>query len=318
MTRQLATPPTRAAAEPSEERRGLVFGLTAHVLWGAMPVYFLTLAPAGPFEIVSWRILFSLVVCAILLTATRTWSRIRVIVRRPRTMLLMGLAGALIFANWLTYVIASVSGHVVEAALGYFINPIVTVFLGVFILRERLRLAQWIAIGVAFVAVVVLAIAYGAPPWISLILAFSFGGYGLVKKFVGRDVDAVSGLTLETVWLTPVAAVVLGVVASTTGISLGADGPLHAALLASAGVVTAVPLLLFAGAARRLPLVMLGLIQFLTPILQFVLGVTVLHEAMPPERLAGFGLVWIALVILVVDMIVAARSSRRTVTDPLS
>jgi chloramphenicol-sensitive protein RarD len=223
----------------------------------------------------------------------------------------MGLAGALIYVNWQTYVLATVSGHVVEAALGYFINPIVTVFLGVVVQREKLRVAQWVAVGVSVIAVIVLAVGYGSMPWIALILAFSFGLYGLIKKRVGNRVDALSGLTLETMWLTPVAIIQLVVVAVTGALTIGTAGVWHTVLLVGAGVITAVPLLFFAAASRRLPLVYMGFIQYFAPFIQFVVGVAVLHEAMPPERWVGFAIVWLALLILSIDMIVAARQGKR-------
>jgi chloramphenicol-sensitive protein RarD len=228
----------------------------------------------------------------------------------------MGLAGAFIFINWQTYVIAATTGHVVEADLGYFINPIVTVLLGVFVLRERLRRLQWVAIGISFLAVVVLAVGYGSLPWISLILAFSFGFYGLIKKRVGPNVDAVTGLTLETAWLAPVAIIQLLVVSGMSGLTFGTVSGWHTAGLLAAGVITAVPLLLFAAAARRLPLTVLGLIQFVGPVIQFLLGVFILNEAMPLERWAGFALVWVALIILMVDMVASGRGPRRSSIEP--
>ncbi|MEO7016650.1 MAG: EamA family transporter RarD [Leifsonia sp.] len=294
-------------------RSGLIYAISAYVLWGILPLYFLSLVPASAFEIVAWRVLFSLVFCAILITTTRKWRVFGELLLNKRVVFTMGVAGALIYVNWQTYVLAAVSGHVVEAALGYFINPIVTVFLGVLVQRERLRIAQWVAVGVSIVAVVVLAIGYGSLPWIALILAFSFGFYGLIKKRVGGSVDAVSGLTLETLWLTPVAIVQLIVVGATVGITLGTISVWHTVLLAGAGVITAVPLLFFAAASRRLPLVYMGFIQYFAPFLQFIVGVAVLHEAMPPERWLGFGIVWLALLILTVDMIAAARAGRREV-----
>lgn len=297
---------------PTEHRTsGLLFAISAHVLWGVLTLYFIALAPTTAWEIVAWRVIFSLVFCALLLTVTRAWRPFASLIRSPRILFTMGLAGALIYVNWQTYVLATVTGHVVEAALGYFINPIVTVLLGVLVQRERLRPGQWVAVGLSAVAVVVLAVGYGAFPWIALLLAFSFGFYGLIKKRVGPTVDAVSGLTLETMWLTPVAVVQLIVVGLTTGITLGAYGPWHTVALAGAGVVTAVPLLFFAAASRRLPLVYLGFVQYVTPLIQFLVGVFVLHEAMPPERWLGFGIVWLALIVLSVDMIAAARAGRR-------
>ncbi|HEY2555459.1 MAG TPA: EamA family transporter RarD [Diaminobutyricibacter sp.] len=291
----------------SHRRSGLVYAISAYVLWGFLPIYFLALAPANAFEIVAWRVIFSLVFCAILLTATRGWRPFSALVRNRRVVLTMGLAGALIYVNWQTYVLATVSGHVVEAALGYFINPIVTVFLGVVVQREKLRPAQWVAVGVSIVAVIVLAVGYGSLPWIALILAFSFGLYGLIKKRVGNQVDAVGGLTLETIWLTPVAIVQLIVVAATAGLTFGAISMWHTVLLVGLGVITAIPLLFFAAASRRLPLIYMGFIQYFAPFIQFLVGVVILHEAMPPERWVGFGIVWLALLILTVDAVVAGR-----------
>jgi chloramphenicol-sensitive protein RarD len=281
------------------------------VLWGFLPIYFVALAPANAFEIVAWRVVFSLVFCAIVIVITRAWRPLMVIMRRPRTVFIMGAAGALIYVNWQTYVYGVSTGQVVEASLGYFINPIVTVFLGVIVLRERLRVTQWVAVAISLIAVVVLTVGYGALPWIALVLAFSFGLYGLVKKQVGKDVDAVSGLTLETVWLMPVAIVQLIVVGVTAGLTFGTVSLWHTVGMVGLGVVTAIPLLLFASAARRLPLIYLGFIQYFAPVIQFLVGVLLLHEAMPAERWFGFGLVWLALVILTADMAISARSSRR-------
>jgi len=279
-------------------RSGLAFAIAAYALWGFLPIYFIALEPAGPIEIVGWRVLLSLVFCLLLLTVTRAWRPFMALVRDRRILFTMGLAGVLIFVNWSTYVYATLTGQVVEAALGYFINPIVTVFLGVLVLRERLNVTQWIAVGISIVAVIVLAIGYGQLPWIALVLAFSFGFYGLIKKRVGPKVDAVSGLTLETAWLAPLAVAQLVFVAMTSGLTMGTVSPWHSALLLMAGVVTAVPLLLFAAASRRLPLIFMGFIQYFAPFIQFLVGVFILQEPMPPERWIGFGLVWLALLVL--------------------
>jgi chloramphenicol-sensitive protein RarD len=304
--------------EPHPVRTGLLQAVGAYLLWGAMPLYFLAMAPAGPFEIVGWRIVFSLAFCAVLLTVTRSWPRFVAVARRPRTVLLLGLAGALIYVNWQVYVIATTSGRVVDAALGYFINPIVTVLLGVLVLHERLRPAQWAAVGLSAVAVLVLSIETGAVPWISLALAGSFGLYGLAKKAVGGTVDALSGLTFETAWLAPVAAVQLAIVGGTAGLAFGAAGTVPTLVLASAGIGTAVPLLLFASSTRRLSLPVVGFVQYLTPLLQFLLGVVLLHEPMPVGRLIGFGIVWFALLALVTESVVAAqRGTRRRALPPV-
>lgn len=305
----VATRGTDAVSADRLDRPGLLAAVTAYVLWGILPLYFLLLAPTGPFELVAARVVFSLVFCAVLLTGTRAWTPFVALLRTPRVSFTMALAGALIFVNWQTYVYGVLTGQVVETALGYFINPIVTVFLGVFFLRERLRLVQWISVGISIVAVLVLAVGAGGVPWIALILAFSFGFYGYIKKRVGPRVDAVAGLTLETTWLLPVALVQLVVVGVTSGLTIGTVSPLHTALLAGTGVITAVPLLFFAAASRRLPLVWMGFIQFFSPVIQFLVGVLILHEEMPAERWAGFGLVWLALVILTADTAAAARRS---------
>jgi chloramphenicol-sensitive protein RarD len=298
-------------------RPGLLFGVAAYTLWGAMPAYFLLMAPAGAFEIVGWRIAFSLVFCVILLAVTRGFGRFRGVLADRRAVAAFALAGGLIWANWTVYVIASTSGRVVDAALGYFINPIVTILLGVIVLRERLRPVQWAAIGVSALAVVVIAVEAGSLPWISLALAASFGLYGLVKKRLGR-VDAVSGLTLETAWLAPVAAVQLIVVGATSGLAYGTAGTFTTLMLTSAGIGTAVPLLLFAASTRRLPLSIVGFLQYLAPILQLTIGVAVLHEPMPPARWIGFALVWVALALLVGESLVHGRSRRliRAATEP--
>ncbi|TQL48888.1 chloramphenicol-sensitive protein RarD [Homoserinimonas aerilata] len=309
MTPSPSAPAGPVAAPP--RRSGLLFAVGAYGLWGGMPAFFLLLAPAGAFEIVAWRILFTLVFCALLLTVTRSWRRFAAIVRQPRLLFLMGLAGAFIYVNWQVFVFAALHGQVLETSLGYFINPIFTVVLGVAFLREKVRPLQWVAMGFGVIAVLVLAFNYGEFPWISLTLATSFGLYGLIKKLAGARVDAVSGLTLETIWLVPVAVAVLLVVSSTDGIVFGTAGTTHVVIMALSGVITGVPLLLFAAGARRLPLVTMGMIQYLAPVLTFVFGAFILHEAMPPERWAGFSLVWFAIVLLTTDMLVQGRLSRR-------
>lgn len=295
--------------------RGAFYALGAYLLWGVLPLYFLQLKPTGPFEVVAWRILLAFVFCLVLLTVLGAWRPFLAIVRQPRLMALTAVAGVLIYVNWQTYLYGALTNHVIETSLGYFINPIVTVLLGVLVLRERLRVLPWIAIGIAVAAVVVIVVGYGTFPWIALTLAFSFGFYGLVKKQIGPSVDAVSGLTLESMWLLPVAGVQLAVVAAFGGLTLGTAGTLHTVLLLAAGAVTAVPLLLFASGARRVPLTVIGLLQFVAPIIQFAIGVWVLGEAMTLERWIGFALVWVALIMLSVDSVVASRRQRRVVVD---
>jgi len=288
---------------------GLGFAVSAYVLWGAMPIVFFSLKESGAIEIVAWRIVLSLVFCAALLLATRGYVRVLAIIRDRRTFWSLGLAGALVVVNWLIYVYASLNGHIVEASLGYFTNPIVTVLLGVIILRERLRPLQWLALGISALAVLVLAIGYGSFPWIALGLAFSFGLYGLVKKSVGPKADALGGLAIETAFLTPIAIVVLLVLSTNGTLTVGTVGTGHTVLTLCLGGITAIPLILFAAAARRLPLTYMGLAQYLAPILQLVVGVFIFQEAMPPERWLGFAIVWVALAILTFDLF---RHSSRT------
>jgi chloramphenicol-sensitive protein RarD len=203
--------------------------------------------------------------------------------------------------NWSVYVYASLNEFIVEAALGYFINPLVTVGLGVIVLKETLRPLQWVALGLAVVAVVILAIGYGSFPLISLTLAFSFGVYGFVKNRMGPQVKAVDSLTLETMWLTPIALGLVAWVALGDGLTLGTLGLGHSVLLLCAGAVTSIPLLFFGAAARRLPLSVMGLMQYIAPVMQFLFGAVIMAEPMPLERWVGFGLVWAALVVLSVD-----------------
>jgi chloramphenicol-sensitive protein RarD len=297
----------------------VVQAIVAYGLWGLMPLLFAAMAPAAAFEIVSWRIVFGLVFCAVAIAVTRSWLRTRTLMAQRRVMLVMGLAAVLILVNWTVYVLATTTGHTVEAALGYFINPLVTIALGVLVLRERLRPARWAAVGLSVVAVVVIAIGYGQMPWIALALAFSFGAYGLVKKRVGGTVDALSGLTIETVWLLPIAVValvVLGVTGLGGGVTFTSEGWGHAVITVLTGPATAVPLLLFASSARRVSLSTLGLTQYLAPVMQLLVGVLVQHEEMSAGRWFGFGIVWLALVVLTADSFAAARASRRRALAP--
>ncbi|MFB8387619.1 EamA family transporter RarD [Microbacterium sp. NPDC055910] len=310
MTGGVPIPVGRSAAE-RERLLGGIYGFAAYLWWGFLPLYFVLLVPTGPWEIVAWRIVLSLVFCVLLLSVTRTWGRLARLFRQPKVLGLTALAAVFIYVNWQVFIIGALSGHVIETSLGYFINPIATVLLGVLVLREKLRVTQWVAIGIAAAAVIVIVVAYGSVPWIALTLAASFSLYGLVKKKVGPSVDAVSGLTLETLWLMPIATVILIVVAMTTGLTYGANGAWHTVLLSLAGIVTAVPLLLFAAGTRRTSLTVIGLLQFVTPFLQFISGAWILGEPMPVERWIGFGLVWVALAVLMADSVLHVRRSRR-------
>jgi chloramphenicol-sensitive protein RarD len=297
-----------------ERRLGVVSGLGAYALWGLFPLYFPLLEPAGGLEIVAHRVLWSVVALAVLLTVLRRWAAVRAALADRHTVLVLGGASILIAANWLIFVYGVNSGHVVETSLGYFINPLVSVLLGVVVFSERLRPLLWAAVAIATVAVLVLTVDYGRPPWIALSLAASFGLYGVMKKLV--KVEAAPGLFVETALVALPAAATLAVLhAHGTG-TFASHGPSHALLLASSGIATAVPLLLFAAAARRVPLSTVGLLQYLTPSMQLLIGVFVYGEPMPAGRLVGFAIVWLALAVFTVDSLRHARDgSRRPITE---
>jgi chloramphenicol-sensitive protein RarD len=276
-----------------------MYGVAAYALWGLFPLFWPLLEPANPLEILACRIVFSCVVVAVILAVRHELRGVRSMDRG--TLLRLCAAGVAIAANWGVYIWGVNNGHVIETSLGYFINPLVTIGLGVVILHERLRAVQWTAVALGAVAVTVLSVDYGRPPWIALALACSFGTYGFIKK--GVRASPPEGVLIEGAVLTIPALVVLAALAlagSATWVGHDAT-PAHLALLFSAGPITALPLLLFAGAATRLPLSTMGLLQYLTPVMQFAIGVLVLHESTSFALLCGFALVWIALAILAVD-----------------
>jgi chloramphenicol-sensitive protein RarD len=288
---------------------GLLYGVGAYGLWGLFPLFFPLLEPSGAFEILAHRMVWSLVVVAVILMIRRRWAFLRTLRASPKVLGMGAAAAVAISGNWALYIWAVNSGHVVEAALGYFINPLVSIGLGVVLLRERLRPLQWTAVAIGVAAVVVLTIGYGRPPWIAFGLALSFGTYGLLKKKV--PLQAVESFGVETaVAFVPAMAflVVLQVRGDGTFTSIS---PEHSLLLVSCGLVTSVPLLAFAAAARRLPLSMIGLLQYLTPLLQFTIGVTIRHETMSVEQWAGFVIVWVALATLITDGLLTMHRHRR-------
>ncbi|MFE9675843.1 EamA family transporter RarD [Streptomyces sp. NPDC006259] len=290
-----------------EGRTGLLNGFAAYGMWGLVPLFWPLLKPAGAAEILAHRMVWSLAFVAAALLVVRRWKWAGELVRQPRRLALVTVAAAVITVNWGVYIWAVNSGHVVEASLGYFINPLVTIAMGVLLLKERLRPVQWVAVGIGLAAVLVLTIGYGHPPWISLCLAFSFAVYGLVKKKV--DLGGVESLAAETaIQFLPALGYLLWL-STHGGSTFTSEGAGHSALLASTGIVTALPLVCFGAAAIRVPLSTLGLLQYMAPVFQFLLGVVYFGEAMPPERWAGFALVWLALVLLTGD---AWRSSHRT------
>jgi chloramphenicol-sensitive protein RarD len=277
-----------------------------------MPLFFPLLEPAGAIEIIAQRILWSLVFCLLALLATRTLGELRPILTSPRMLGTLGIASALIVVNWTVYVYGVLTERVLDAALGYFLNPVMTVLIAVLVLRERLRPAQWVAVGLGLAAVAVIATGLRGLPWIAVGLALSFPLYGLVKNRTGRSVGALPGLTVETMLAAPVAAGYLIWLGEAN--TFGGHGVGHAVLLASAGLITALPLLLFGAAARRLPLSAIGMMQYLAPTLQFLVAVLILGEQMPPARWAGFALVWLAIATLSWDAIRTARANPRPMT----
>jgi chloramphenicol-sensitive protein RarD len=304
------TAPLAAGGASQEVTAGLLFGVGAYGIWGLLPLYFATLAPASPIEIVAARVVFSLLVCIALIMIARSWRSLGSALRNAHILRALALAAVLIAVNWLMYTYGVISGRVVEAALGYFINPLVSVLLGVIVLKERLRPLQWTAVSMGGLAVVVLAVSYGQLPWIALTLALSFGSYGLVKKKVGGRVDATTSLTVETIILAPLAAVVMVILEAGSRLTLLEYGAWHFWLLAAGGIITAVPLLFFGAAARRLPLTTIGLLQYLTPLLQFIIAITVFGDRLPAERWIGFCIVWAALILLSTDMLIVSRRKR--------
>lgn len=285
-----------------ERTQGLWYGVTAYGLWGVLPLYFALVAAAGAVEILAHRIVWSLVVCLLLVTLLKQWRVLGALVRRPRALAWLAAASLLIGVNWLTFAFAVLSGHALEASLGYYINPLLSIALGVLILGEKLSRLQFAAIGAAIAAVLIMAIAYGSVPWVSLLLATTFALYGYAKNRVGRGTTAVASLTVETAVLVVPALITLAVLGSTGQATAFSLGPGHFWLLLGLGVITATPLLFFGAAATRLPLSVVGSLQYIAPTAQFLIALLVFHEPMPPERWAGFALVWVAIGILTVDL----------------
>ncbi|MFD4181923.1 EamA family transporter RarD [Rhodococcus sp. NPDC058514] len=291
---------------------GVASAVGAHLMWGLFPIFFGLLAPAGAVEILAHRMLWTLLVMLLIGALLQRLSRLRALT--PRAVAMVAAAALMISVNWGIYIYAVLSGRVVEAALGYFVNPLVSVLMGMLIFRERVNRWQAAALALAAVAVLVLTLDYGRPPWIALVLALSFAAYGVIKKVV--PLDPVTSLTAEGMVTAPFAIgylVFLWVAGTGTFVGHGLG---HTLLLMAAGVVTAAPLLLFGAAAQRVPLVALGIIQYLTPSLQMLLGVAVLHEDMPGSRWAGFVLIWLALLIFTTDAVRRVRRSRREVLLP--
>jgi chloramphenicol-sensitive protein RarD len=299
-------------AEQKDTRKGLLFALGAYGIWGSFPLIIHSLDFASPFEVVAWRIIFGLLLGIVMLTWARAWRPLLAVLKVKRLFWLLALSSALIYVNWLVYVIGVSSGHIVESSLGYFINPLVTVVLAVLFQREKLSKFQWVAVALGALAVTVLTVDYGHLPLIALTLAISFGFYGLVKSRIGSQVTPLIGYSIETAMLVPLAAIQLFIVSGAVGVKFGTNGFYSWFGLALFGFLTAIPLILFGSAAKNLPLAWVGFMQYLTPSIQFVLALTVFHEPMPAARWIGFGIVWLGLATLMTPIVKALLHSKST------
>lgn len=294
----------------SKNKLGLVFGVSAYSLWGAFPLYWPLLEPANPLEIVSHRAVWTLVFCFIVLATTKALKSTLATLKRPKIAAKLFLTSLLISINWLVYIWATNNGHVVEASLGYYINPLIIIGFGVILLKEKMRPLQWAAVTIASLGVLVLTIDYGRLPWVALTLAISWGSYGLIKKQLG--LGALEGLAIETFisaffylgYLIYIGTQGTGQFGHSWGLTL---------LLMSAGAITAIPLLLFNGSATRLPFTTIGLLQYITPTLQFSVGVWIRHEDMPTARWVGFLIIWVSLTTLAIDLVRSGRTVNNSV-----
>lgn len=292
--------------------RGLPLGLTAYFIWGSFPLVISMLGFASPYEIVVWRVVFGFLTAVLLIAVTKNFKSLRETFKNRANITWIAASAIFIFINWLVYVIAISEHHVVESSLGYFINPLVTILLAVVFLREKLSPVQWVAMSFGALAVIVLTIDYGRPPWIALILAGSFGIYGLAKNKLGGKVSALNSFAIESGFVVPIAIVQLILIQIIGGgILFASEGVLGMAGLAMYGALTAIPLILFGAAAQHLPLKVMGFMQYIAPIIQFTLGLVVFNEPMPTARWLGFGLVWFSLAILSFDMI-RSRNQRQS------
>ena len=297
----------------NEKTKGIGYGLSAYLIWGSFPLVIAMLSFADPFEIVVWRVIFGFAFGLAVILVTRKFSEYLSVFKQPKQLLWISLAAVVIYINWQVYVFAVADNHVLEASLGYFINPIVTIALATIFLKEKLNVLQWVAVGLGGVAVLILTFNYGQPPVIALTLALSFGIYGLAKNRLGGKVSALSSFTVETTLLLPLGIVQLVVLAGMMQIQFGYAGLAPSLGLAAYGVLTAIPLLLFGAAAKRVPLSYIGFMQYLTPTLQFLLGLIVFQEPMPAARWLGFAMVWFALSIVSFDALRQLRNRSRLV-----
>lgn len=297
--------------ENAFRRLGLIYGSSAYLLWGLLPLLFAAAAPTGALELVANRVIWALVFCAILLVFARGFARTWQIVKSGSTFWLLAVAAVLIAINWTTFIYGIDTGHLVEISLGYYLNPLISIGLGVVFLKERLRPLQWAAVGFGLVAVIIVGLGLGRVPYLAFSVALSFGFYGLVKNKVGAKVGALEGMTIETAILALPSLAYLGVLAANGTQTFTGYGALHVVIVLLTGPVTAIPLILFGAAARRIPLSWIGMLQYIAPTLQFIIGTTILGEAMSTTRWIGFFVIWIAVILLCTDMV---RHSRRPPT----
>ena len=297
----------------NEKTKGIGYGLSAYLIWGSFPLVIAMLSFADPFEIVVWRVIFGFAFGLAVILLTRKFSEYLSVFKQPKQLLWISLAAVVIYINWQVYVYAVADNHVLEASLGYFINPLVTIALATIFLKEKLNVLQWVAVALGAVAVLILTFNYGQPPVIAITLALSFGIYGLAKNRLGGKVSALNSFTVETTLLLPLGIIQLVVLAGMMQIQFGYAGLFPSLGLAAYGVLTAIPLLLFGAAAKRVPLSYIGFMQYLTPTLQFLIGLLVFQEPMPAARWLGFAMVWFALSILSFDVLRQLRNRSKYV-----
>ena len=289
----------------SSSRSGVYFAASAYLLWGLFPVYFKLLRAASPLEILTHRVVWAALFLAGVLTALGRWSWLSAAFRQRKVLMVFGASALMLSINWLTYIWAVNNDRIVDSSLGYFITPLVSIVLGQLFLRERLRRVQWVAVSIAAAGVLWLAVEAAQVPWIGLVLALSFGTYGLMLMIA--SLGSLEGVSLETFMLLPIALVYGWFLVRSGGSAFGGGDTSLKALLLSLGPMTAVPLLLFAAGARRISLSTLGFLQYISPSLQFMVGTLIYGESMSPGRLAGFAMIWVALAVYTVESVVAHR-----------
>ena len=291
--------------------KGLLFGISAYLIWGLLPLYWQLVEEAGAYEILAPRGIWSLLLCALLLALRKQIKSAFIMVRSSRTLSLLFLASGLLSINWAVYIWSVTVNRVVEAALGYYITPLINVTFGVLLLRERLRPLQWTAVGLASVGVMILTVGYGALPWIALVLSISWGSYSLIKKSL--NLGALETLSVETLFAFLPNLVYLFIIESNGTAEFG-DGIVMSLLLFGAGAATVVPLLLFNGSTTRLPLSTVGLLQYITPTIMFFIGIVINNEDISPTKVAGFVFIWIALAVLSRDLYRSSRTLNNGLT----